>query len=167
VIKLSAWAAEHLFRCNYVFTAIVNWTGLTEKEIRASLDDLRLNHPRQVVAAHALFALPRRLWELLCLRADIPPTKVWGELGQKSINRLVEALFASAFAIRGKTTFKEEFVTCGGVSLSEIDSATLECKKLPGVYLAGEVLNVDGETGGFNFQAAWTSAWLAAQSLTA
>ena len=167
VIKLSAWAAEHLFRCNYVFTAIVNWTGLPEKELRKVIDEVRSAHPRQSVMANTLFGLPKRLWELLCERADIPVGKAWGELGQKTINRLVEGLFASSFAIRGKTTFKEEFVTCGGVSLTEVETYTLESKKLPGVFFAGEVLNVDGETGGFNFQAAWTTAWLAARSITA
>ena len=92
--------------------------------------------------------------------------KIWADLSHKVINRLIEFLFACPFQIKGKTTFKEEFVTCGGISLTDIDLNSMESKKVPGLYFAGEVLDIDGETGGFNFQAAWTTSWVAAKSIT-
>lgn len=165
VIKLSAWAAEDLFKQNYTFTALVNWTGLPETEVRAALMKLKNDNNKKQIIPSPLFGLPKRLWEHLCAKAEIEEKKIWAELPNKSINKLIELLYACPFHIRGKTTFKEEFVTCGGISLADIDTKTMESKKTPGVYFAGEVLNVDGETGGFNFQAAWTTGYLAASSI--
>jgi predicted Rossmann fold flavoprotein len=164
VIKLSAWAAEDLFRQNYTFTALVNWTPFSESEIRNALMELKETGSKKQVSS-PLFNLPKRLWEHLCIKAEIEDKKIWAELPNKSINRLIELLYCCPFKIRGKTTFKEEFVTCGGVSLSEIDMASMESKKVPGLYFAGEVLNIDGETGGFNFQAAWSTSFIAARSI--
>jgi predicted Rossmann fold flavoprotein len=165
VIKLSAWAAVYLHQQHYVFTALVNWTGLSETEVRAELMKLKQEN-KKIVFNAAQFELPKRLWEFLCAKAGIEERKIWSELSNKQINRLVELLYACPFNIKGKTTFKEEFVTCGGIALSEIDLQTMESKKVKGLFFAGEVLDVDGETGGFNFQSAWSTAWVAAQAIT-
>ena len=164
VIKLSAWAAVYLYQQHYAFTAFVNWTGLQENEVRTWLMQLKQEN-KKIVFNAAQFELPKRLWEFLCSKAGIEERKIWSELSNKQINRLVELLYACPFTIKGKTTFKEEFVTCGGVALNEIDLQTMESKKVKGVFFAGEVLDVDGETGGFNFQSAWTTGWVAAQAI--
>lgn len=166
VIKLSAWAAEYLHEKNYQFTVLVSWIGpASEESIRKELSEYKEINRKQRVVTHPLFSLPQRLWIRLCELSDIPEQKIWAELPQKNLNRLIEFLIRCPFSIKGKTTFKEEFVTCGGVALSEIDLTTMQSKKVQGVYFAGEVLNVDGETGGFNFQAAWSTAFLAAKSI--
>ncbi len=113
-----------------------------------------------------MFALPNRLWQLLCSLAEIDEQKIWAELPQKNINKLIEGLIRSSFQIKGKTTFKEEFVTCGGIPLSDIDLETMESKKIKNLFFAGEVLNIDGETGGYNFQAAWTTSYIAARKIS-
>jgi len=165
VIKLSAWAAVELHALGYAFTALVNWTGLKEIEVRERIMGLKNQHGKKQLLSQSLFNLPKRLWEFLCLKAGVVEGKTWAELPQRVINRLVELLVACPFHIKGKTTFKEEFVTCGGVSWNDIDITTMQSKKLPGLYFAGEVIDVDGETGGFNFQAAWTTAWVAARNI--
>ena len=168
VIKLSAWAAEYLFEKNYTFTALVNWTGSKgEEEVRHDLLNLKEQSPKRKIGNQVLYQLPSRLWERLIRMADFTPETAWGEASLKKINRLVELLVRSPFQIKGKTTFKEEFVTCGGVDWNEINLDTMESKRCPGIYFAGEVINVDGETGGFNFQAAWTTAWVAARAIVA
>lgn len=161
IIKLSAWAAIYLNEINYGFPILINWTGLSEEETRLTLQEMRENHPGKLVVSNPLFEIPSRLWERLCTMANIGLETRYAELPTKQMNKLIENVIRSAFDVRGKTTFKEEFVTCGGVELSEIELASFECKKIPGLYLAGEVLNVDGVTGGFNFQHAWTSGYLA------
>ncbi len=167
VIKLSAWAAEYLHENQYQFTALVSWIGpVNEDEIRGQLNDYKKQKGKQKVISNTLFGLPSRLWQRLCELASIDEQKIWSELPQKSINRLIEFLIRCPFSIKGKTTFKEEFVTCGGVELSEIDPETMESKKVKNVFFAGEVLHIDGETGGFNFQAAWTTAFIAANGIT-
>jgi len=165
VIKLSAWAAVELHQLNYTFTALVNWTGQPELTIRETLMQLKNQHSKKNITGNALFELPKRLWEFLTHTAGIAPEKIWADASNKEINKLIELLFACAFAIKGKTTFKEEFVTCGGVDWSEINLSTMESKHISGLYFAGEVINVDGETGGFNFQAAWSTAWVAANAI--
>jgi len=166
VIKLSAWAAEYLHENQYQFTALVSWIGaVNEDEIRGQLNDQKKQKGKQRVISNTLFGLPSRLWQRLCELAAIDEQKIWSELPQKNINRLIEFLIRCPFSIKGKTTFKEEFVTCGGVELSEIDPETMESKKVKNIFFAGEVLHIDGETGGFNFQAAWTTAFIAANSI--
>lgn len=166
VIKLSSWAAEYLFQKKYEFTALVNWTGQsTEDEVRGQLNEYKTRHPKQKIIAHALYDLPNRLWARVCALAGIEDTKIWDEMPKKYLNRLIENLVRCEFEIKGKTTFKEEFVTCGGVNLDEINLDTCESTIVPGIYFAGEVLNIDGETGGFNFQSAWTTAYVAAMSI--
>lgn len=165
VIKLSAWAAVELHHLHYTFTALVNWTGQSEVTVRETLMGLKNNSSKKNITGNALFDLPKRLWEFLTGKAGVITEKTWAEASHKEINRLIELLTATPFSIKGKTTYKEEFVTCGGVDWNEIDITTMESKRVPGLYFAGEVLNTDGETGGFNFQAAWTTAWVAAQAM--
>lgn len=164
VIKLSAWAAEDLYQKNYSFIALVNWTSLNEEDIRTTLMTLKAED-KKLVFNSAQFELPKRLWEFLCDKAGVEERKPWSDLSNKQINKLTELLFACPFNIKGKTTFKEEFVTCGGVALEEVDLQTMQSKKMPGVFFAGEALNIDGETGGFNFQSAWSTAWVAANGI--
>jgi predicted Rossmann fold flavoprotein len=166
VIKLSAWAAEYLSSVQYQFTALVSWIGpAKEDEIRSYLLSYRQDYPKRRILGHPLFQLPMRLWQRLCALAISDLEKMWGEMSNKDINRLLEFLIRTPFVIKGKTTFKEEFVTCGGVLLSDVNPNTLESKAMPHVYFAGEALNIDGETGGFNFQAAWTTAYIAVTSM--
>lgn len=167
VIKLSAWAAVYLHEKHYSFTSLVNWTGKPETEVREMLATLKSGNSQKQAVSSPLFGLPKRLWEFLCTKAGIEERKTWADLPNKSINRLIELLYACPFPIQGKTTFKEEFVTCGGISLTDIDLSTMESKKVPGLFFAGEVLDLDGETGGFNFQAAWSTAFVAACAITA
>lgn len=167
IIKLSAWAAQYLHQANYEFTALVSWIGpCSEEKIRSTLLDYKGVHPHQKVISNPLFNLPQRLWQKICALALIENQKVWNDVSLKNINRLIEFLIRAPFQIKGKTTFKEEFVTCGGVDLNDVYPETLESKKVKNVFFAGEVLNIDGETGGFNFQAAWTTAFIAAQEIT-
>lgn len=164
VIKLSAWAAVYLNEQNYTFTVMVNWTGLPETEVRNGLMRLK-NQSKKIALVNPMFGLPKRLWEFLCIKSGIEDRKIWAELPHKQINKLIELLYACPFRIKGKTTFKEEFVTCGGVSMTGIDLQSMQSKMVPGLFFAGEVLDMDGETGGFNFQSAWTTAWVAAAAL--
>jgi predicted Rossmann fold flavoprotein len=166
VIKLSAWAAEYLHARQYTFTALVNWLGeKTEEDTRQFLQDCKSKRGKQKIVGNPLFGLPTRLWEKLATESEIPHEKIWGDASNKEINRLVEQLIRCPFHIKGKTTFKEEFVTCGGVDLAEVETETMQSKKFPKLFFAGEVLNIDGETGGFNFQAAWTTGFLAAKAI--
>lgn len=166
VIRLSAWAAEYLHSVGYDFTVLVSWIGaVKEDELRNSLQKYQAAHVKQKIYGNPLFGLPQRLWVRLCSMAEIPEEKIWGETSRKNLNKLLENLGRYPLRIKGKTTFKEEFVTCGGVDLREVDMETLESKKVEGLFFAGEVLNVDGETGGFNFQAAWSTAFVAAKSI--
>lgn len=166
VIKLSAWAAEYLHTKQYTFTALVNWLGdKTEEDTRKFLQDCKSKRSKQKIAGNPLFGLPGRLWEKLASESEIASEKIWADASNKEINRVVEQLIRCPFHIKGKTTFKEEFVTCGGVDLAEVDTKTMQSKKFAKLFFAGEVLNIDGETGGFNFQAAWTTSFLAAKAI--
>jgi predicted Rossmann fold flavoprotein len=164
VIKLSAWAAIDLHSRNYQFPILINWTGLGEEEVQAEFQKFRETGLRKTIVAHPRFNIPARLWEKLCEKAGVSETLPHGELPAKTRNRLVEMLVRCPYSVQGKTTFKEEFVTCGGVDLREVNLKTFESKRIPGLYFAGEVLNVDGVTGGFNFQHAWTSGFLSGKA---
>jgi predicted Rossmann fold flavoprotein len=166
VIKLSAWAAESLYQKKYSFTALVSWIGAKkENEVISYLAFQKMEKKKQKVMTNPLYDLPQRLWTRLCELAEINPERIWAELAQKNMNRLMELLIRCPFKIEGKTTFKEEFVTCGGVDLKEINSDTMESKICSGLHFAGEVLNIDGETGGFNFQNAWSTSYIAARAI--
>ncbi len=166
VIKLSAWAAEYLHEKKYEVTVLVSWVGEAQEEIvRSFLTDYKSNHKKRKVFFYPLYDVPQRLWSRLCELAEIEESKIWDELPQRNMNKLIELLIRCPFQIKGKTTFKEEFVTCGGVDLKEVDLETMESRKVKNLFFAGEVLHIDGETGGFNFQAAWTTAFVAAQNI--
>jgi predicted Rossmann fold flavoprotein len=166
IIKLSSWAAEYLYALHYNFTALISWIGPCKEEtIRTFLQSQKAARSKQKIYGNPLFDLPQRLWTRLCELSGIQEEKIWGEVAQKNLNKLLENLIRCPFDIRGKTTFKEEFVTCGGLDLNEVDVSTMESKIVKGIFFAGEVLNIDGETGGFNFQSAWTTAFIAARSL--
>jgi predicted Rossmann fold flavoprotein len=165
VIRLSAWAAREMEESSYKFRCLVNFTGkLNEDEIRQHLLNFRESHPKKLVAGNPLFELPKRLWEKLVEQSDITDSIKWGDLPKKNLNKLVEALTRTEFQVQGKTTFKEEFVTAGGVSLDEVNPATMESKLVKGIFFAGEVLDIDGVTGGFNFQSAWSTGWIAGKN---
>jgi predicted Rossmann fold flavoprotein len=166
VIKLSAWAAEHLHTLHYKFTALVSWVGtVKEEQFREELMAIKSQRSKQKIQSNPLFALPQRLWLRLCELAEVEEQKIWAELPQRNFNKLIEFLIRCPFMISGKTTFKEEFVTCGGVDLKEIDLETMESRKVKNIFFAGEVLHIDGETGGFNFQAAWSTSYVASESI--
>lgn len=168
VLKLSAWGARSFHDQQYTFTALINWIpDFTEEALRAELQQYRQAHPRKVVSTNPLFGLPQRLWRSMTLLAEINEEVKWADLPAKNTNKLLEALIRAQVEVKGKTTFKEEFVTCGGVDLSTVNMRTLESKLVPGLYFAGEVLDIDGVTGGFNFQAAWTTAYLAGNAMAA
>jgi predicted Rossmann fold flavoprotein len=165
VIKLSAWAADYLHKQNYRFDVRVNWTGETDVICREALTTAKNSRGKQKLHGNPLFALPQRLWVRLCELSEIDPARIWSETSNRELNRLAEHLLNTTIHVSGKTTFKEEFVTCGGVDLSEVNPTTMESKLVPGLFFAGEVLNLDGETGGFNFQAAWSTSYLAANAI--
>lgn len=169
VLRLSAWGARHLQSMQYTFTAQVNWLegqGWTSASLPAYFQEQRQLHATQLVANSTMFQLPRRLWDYFLNTAEISPMTQFANLTKKQENRLIKLLTDMDFSVRGKTTFKEEFVTAGGVDCSEIDALTMQSKRIPGLYFAGEVMDVDGITGGFNFQHAWSSAYLAAAAMT-
>lgn len=165
VLKLSAFGARALHDMGYEYTVAVNWINQPDQEqVRATLQATSANNNRQL-GNYNPFKLPQRLWQFLCEKADLDIIKPWAELGPKQMNKLITLLCNDTYEAKGKTTFKEEFVTCGGISLSEVNMNTMELRKLPGVFAAGELLDIDGITGGFNFQAAWSTAWVAAQGI--
>jgi predicted Rossmann fold flavoprotein len=168
VLKLSAFGAHHFFESGYLSTILINWCAPTRQE--EALDQLlalQKERARALPFNTPSFGIPRRLWEFLCLQAGIDNSKPWAETAKKELHRLSEKLCRSQLKMQGKTTFKEEFVSCGGGELKEIDFKTMESKIVPGIYFAGEVLNIDGITGGFNFQNAWSTAWICGQSIAA
>ncbi len=167
VLKLSSYAARHLAECGYKAPLCVNWTGLREEEIRESLRSISKTHPQKQVSNTPPEGLQTRLWSYLMGKSGIRADIRWAELGLKGLNRLVATLTQDSYSIAGKTRFREEFVTAGGVALSNLDPATLQCRKYPGLFFAGEVLDIDAITGGFNLQAAWTTGYVAAHAIAA
>jgi len=123
------------------------------------------NTPKQQIASHPRFGLPTRLWKAFTEKAEIPDTLRWGDASHKVLNRMTELLTNSQYEVKGKTTFKEEFVTCGGIALSDIDPETLQSRSVPGLFFSGEVIDVDGITGGFNFQNAWTTGYIVGKNI--
>jgi len=167
ILKLSAWGARELAIGNWQFAIIVNWIPeFNENSLRESLHQLRFKLATQKMVNRNPFGLPNRLWEFLLKRSGIPEAMRWADLPAKEQNKLIKNLCAGEYAVKGKTTFKEEFVTSGGIQLNEIDHNTMQSKIHPGLFFAGEIINVDGITGGFNFQNAWTTGWIAAKGIT-
>ncbi len=168
ILRLSAWGARQLQQLNYHFTIMVNWLpDYNEQDLRNSWSSFRDEYASQKTGGKNPFGLPARLWQYLLACSDINSDTRWSELPARDQNKLIRNLVAQEFAVKGKTTFKEEFVTCGGIRLSEIDPNSMQSRIQPGIYFAGEIMDVDGITGGFNFQHAWTSGWIAAKSIAA
>ena len=165
VLKLSSYAARYLHDAGYQAPLSVNWLARNEAETREILQETAAGNPRKQISNTPLAGLQARLWNHLIVRAGLRSDIRWAELGSKGLNRLVSTLSQDTYAIAGKTRFREEFVTCGGVALGNLDPSTLESKGHPGLYFAGEVLDIDAITGGFNLQAAWTTAYTVARSI--
>lgn len=165
VLKLSAWAARELARTKYRAKLKINWLGdMKEDHCLEELRVMKERHPQRTVVGNPLFSLSKRFWESLCAYAEISSSLKHADLSKKNSLQLANLLTASELEIQGKGEFKEEFVTCGGVELSEVDFRTMQSKKVENLYFAGEVLDIDGITGGFNFQNAWTTGFIAGTS---
>lgn len=166
VLKSSAFAARQLQAQQYQARIVINWLGTaTEADLKAAFQEQRQQNGKGMLWSKCPFGLPRRLWEFMLTRAGIATGIRWGELNSTAQQRIIQSLYADGYEMRGKTTFKEEFVTCGGVALGQVNPQTMESKLAPGLFFAGECLDVDGITGGYNFQHAWASGWLAAQNI--
>ena len=166
VLKLSAWGARELADLTYDFTAIINWIpDVSENKIRQTFDEIKKTNPKKLIQSNQQFELPSRLWKRFCELSEINENLRWIDLTVKHTNKLIENLMNSSQKVQGKTTFKEEFVTCGGIDLSEINPETLESKIIKGLFFAGEVLDIDAVTGGYNFQAAWTTGFVAGKNM--
>ena len=166
VLKLSAWGARELAAKNYDFKILINWLpDYNEQQLAEKTQSLRFEMASQKIYNKNPFGLPNRLWEFLLNYSGISLEKRWTDLTSKEANKLIKNLCNCEFDVKGKTTFKEEFVTSGGIKLNEIDHNTMMSKKIPNLFFAGEIMDVDGITGGFNFQHAWTSGFIAAKAI--
>ena len=166
ILKLSAWGAMQFAIDNYKFTALVNWLPLyNEQTLKEKFQQIRFDIAAQKISNRNPFTLPQRLWQYLLQQSGINEDMRWADLPAREQNKLIKNLCTQEFEINGKTTFKEEFVTAGGVVLDEIDYNSMESKILPNLFFCGEVTNTDGVTGGFNFQNAWTTGWIAAAAI--
>lgn len=166
ILQLSAWGARVLFEKNYQFAVLVNWLD-DEKEVdlHKRLDQIIREHGEKMIGNLNPFPMTSRLWNFLLEKTGIHPEMRWKDLGNKVRNKLVNTLLSDRYEVSGKTTFKEEFVTAGGISLHDVNFKTMESKLVPGMFFAGELLDIDGITGGFNFQAAWTTGFIAGKSV--
>lgn len=166
VLRCSAWGARELNDRNYDFKILVNWlSDKKESDVLEEIKYIRQEQGKQLVNNKNPFGLPKRLWEHMLQQCGITDAVKWGELPSAAQNKLVKILVADEYQVSGKTTFKEEFVTSGGITLSEIDPKSMESRVVPGLYFAGEIVDVDGITGGFNFQNAWSSGFIAAHNM--
>lgn len=162
IIKLSAWAARWLNEKNYEANVHINWVPeMKELEVKDELYELKEKDPTKKVFSNSIFGLPQRLWIRFCELSEISEKENFADLSKEKICRLTQKLTQTVLQIKGKTTYKEEFVTCGGILLKEVNLKTMESTKVKGLFFAGEVLDIDGITGGFNFQSAWTTGFLA------
>lgn len=165
ILKLSAWAAGELNNFNYHFNIVVNWVN---KDIESVLKEIYLHKKiwaKKKVYGSPILNIPKRLWANFLIHSAVKEETNWADINKNQIQNLVEVLVKSKFKVEGKSTFKDEFVTAGGIELSEINFKNFESKKFKNLFFAGEILNIDGVTGGFNFQAAWTGAWIIAQNV--
>jgi predicted Rossmann fold flavoprotein len=165
ILRLSAWGARELAQNDYQFTVILNWLpAYQEQSMNDRLQQIRFELASQKIAHKNPFGLPQRLWEFLVAQVAVPETR-WADLPAPAQRKLARLLCSGEYPVKGKTTFKEEFVTAGGIKTTEIDAGTMQSKIVPGLFFAGEVMDVDGITGGFNFQHAWTSGFIAGNSI--
>lgn len=166
VLKLSAWGARLLHENRYQATLSINWLPDLQPElVREKILAVKTEWPNKAIALHRGVDLPHRLWQYIIARVSITMEDRWAGLSNKTLNRLVQELTQGQHLITGKGVFKEEFVTCGGVNLKQVNFKTMESKLVSGLYFAGEILDIDGITGGFNFQSAWTTAYLAGNAM--
>lgn len=165
ILKLSAWEARNLADLNYKFDIEVNFIDQSVNDALEEVQNYREAHPKKTIAQGKPFDITNRFWHQILNTLKIDDQKQWSNISKKDIQLIVETLCRKKLTVNGKSTFKDEFVTAGGVDLKEIDFKTMRSKILPNFYLAGEVLNIDAITGGFNFQACWSEAWLIAQDL--
>ncbi|MEB3292823.1 MAG: NAD(P)/FAD-dependent oxidoreductase [Synechococcales bacterium] len=166
VLKLSAWAARELHDQRYQAELTVNWLPETSMEgLRQTLMQVKSQLAKRTIATSCPVMIPRRLWERLLTQIGVAADLRWADFSKQAMNALVQELLQGKYVVTGKGVFKEEFVTCGGVLLKEVDFKTMASRCCPGLYFAGEVLDIDGVTGGFNFQSAWTTGWLAGQAI--
>ncbi len=166
ILRLSAWAAREIYAMDYNFNIHINFVPTyTEDSLREKLLEIKSEHHKKMVTSNVFFDLPKRLWERLIGLAGIEEETRWADVPNKNINKLIEELLRGNYSVKGKTTFKEEFVTCGGIDLKEVELTTMQSRKHQGLHFAGEVLNIDALTGGFNFQSAWTTGFLAGKSI--
>lgn len=166
ILKLSAWGARILEEKAYKFAVLVNWLDETKEDAaRQMIAQTIAQHGAKMTGNLNPFPFPNRLWNYLLEKSGISDELRWKELGGKNLNKLVNTLINDRYEVSGKTTFKEEFVTAGGVALDQIDFKTMQHREIPGLFFAGEILDIDGITGGFNFQAAWTTGWIAGKSV--
>lgn len=166
VLRLSAWAARELAEKDWRFTALVNWVpGITENETRKLFQSFRTQKASQKIHGKPAVEIPTRLWQYFLQLSEIGEAIRWADLPAKNMNRLIKLLTNFELPVSGKTTYKDEFVTAGGITLAEIDANTLMSKKVPNLFFAGEIIDVDGVTGGFNFQNAWSTGYVAAKTI--
>jgi predicted Rossmann fold flavoprotein len=166
ILKLSSIAARHLFDQQYRFSISIDFAlNENDDDVKESFFEQRTHHPKKAIVNTPLFDIPKRLWQRLTEYAGIKPTTIWAELPQKEHNKLLETIKRAQFQVDGKSTNKEEFVTCGGVALHQVNFTDFSSKKHSNLYFVGEVLNIDALTGGFNFQAAWTGGYMVSQSI--
>lgn len=167
ILKLSAWGARDLHERDYLFQIKINWLPeVTDTELESTFSAKRKNWGKRRVRGHCPFeAIPKRLWDRLCEAAGIASDTIWSQLSKENTRQLIKELSAGGYQVSGKSINKDEFVTCGGVKLKDVNLKTMESKLQPGLYFAGEVLDIDGITGGFNFQNAWTSGYLAGTAI--
>jgi predicted Rossmann fold flavoprotein len=166
ILKLSAFAARYLAEVNYYFELEVNWLNTSAEKLMDALKEFKLKNPKKTIFSKAPFAeIPNRLWEQMCLFSAVDIQKIWADCTKQELQSFVKTLTNLTFKVDGKSTFKDEFVTAGGVDLKEINFKTMESKIHNNLYFAGEILNIDAVTGGFNFQNAWTGAYIAALSI--
>jgi predicted Rossmann fold flavoprotein len=166
VLKLSAWGARILHDSGYQGKLLINWLpDLQQEQVQQKLLAVKNEWGKKAIALHRGVDLPHRLWQYIIARAGITTEDLWAGISNKTLNQLIQELTQGQYLITGKGVFKEEFVTCGGVTLKEVNFKTMESKLVPGLYFAGEILDIDGVTGGFNFQSAWTTGYLGGRAM--
>ena len=167
ILKLSAWGARELAALKYQFEIIVNFIGTASEDALEIFKNFKENEPKKSIGQAKIFDITNRFWQRILFVSGIDTTKQLANINNKEMQKIIENLCCCRMNVTGKSTFKEEFVTAGGVDLNEMDFKTMKSKKLPNFYISGEVLNIDAVTGGFNFQACWSEGWLIAQDLNA
>ncbi|NPD44302.1 NAD(P)/FAD-dependent oxidoreductase [Lentimicrobium sp. S6] len=162
ILVLSSFGARYLSEQNYDFKVQINWVHeINNDRVKQELDKIVEEHPKKILANYRPYLLPERLWLYLVEKCELDEKKKWGDLSKKGVNKLINILTNDIYSVKGKTTFRDEFVTCGGVSLEDINFKTMQSKKVKNLYFAGEVLDIDAITGGYNFQGAWTTGFIA------